>query len=260
MRWHKLIVCFSLQFQLYLSGCAQLCQAWCWWKLLKRYSERAQRGCLNRNYILQTTGLEKTADIWNLDHAGAVLWFDASSSWFCNFLFRTGHVDFLSVLQNDLAALLLRKNLLLLPQWKIFELKSQVQLCNLNVFPIKLDDDAQRLLGCHLQGQCHWNAPQCLTDKHRDNSWSTAPFARGPSDFSMLFKNLYRRRIFWTMPARWWQCLACRAKYSIPNYSTKNRSQAQKGLPNSRLYGVASPEQTERPQVSTCAKALKTGV
>ena len=62
---------------------------------------------------------------------------------------------FLSVLQNDLAALRLRKNLLLLPQWKIFELKSQVQLCNLNVFPIKLDDDAQRLLGCHLHLQCH---------------------------------------------------------------------------------------------------------
>ena len=48
---------------------------------------------------------------------------------------------FLSVLQNDLVVLLLKKNLLLLPQWKIFELKSQVQLCNLNVFPIKLDDD-----------------------------------------------------------------------------------------------------------------------
>ena len=40
----------------------------------------------------------------------------------------------------------------------------------------------------------------------------------------------------------------------------ENRSQAPKGLPNSRLYGVASPEQTERPQVSTCATALETGV
>ncbi|WP_459444362.1 hypothetical protein UM181_15850 [Alphaproteobacteria bacterium US3C007] len=36
-----------------------------------------------------------------------------------------------------------------------FELRLRVQPCNFTVFPVEFGENAQRLLGCHLQGQCH---------------------------------------------------------------------------------------------------------
>ena len=55
-------------------------------------------------------------------------------------------------------------------------------------------------------------------------------------------------------------CVQYAAQNTLFRIAVQNGSTAKKGFPNSMLYQTTWSEQIDRPQVATCAKALKTGV